>query len=99
MVPPPNHNTVTVCNQITLLILYYINSRLVTLLKIIHAPVYIFLIVLLVSSSSRETLCSLQTFSHVFVVHMHLTLFLLGSTYSRHNHPPIHGEGGVVELT
>ena len=33
MVPPNNQNTVAVCNQITLLILYYINSRLVILLK------------------------------------------------------------------
>ena len=31
MVPPPSHNTVGVCNQITLLILCYISSRLVTL--------------------------------------------------------------------
>jgi hypothetical protein len=35
MVPPPSQNTVTVSNQIILLILYYINSRLVTFLKAI----------------------------------------------------------------
>jgi len=35
MVPPPSQNTVGVCNQITLFILYYISSRLITLLKII----------------------------------------------------------------
>jgi len=33
MVPPPRQNTVGVCNQINLLILYYISSILVTLLK------------------------------------------------------------------
>jgi hypothetical protein len=38
MVPPTSQNTVTVCNQITLLILYYINSTLVTLLEVIDAP-------------------------------------------------------------
>jgi len=37
IVPPPSHNTVGVCNQITLLILYYNISRLVTLLKVIDA--------------------------------------------------------------
>jgi len=41
MVPPPRHNAVGVSNQITILILYYINSRLVTLLKITDAPVQV----------------------------------------------------------
>ena len=41
MVPPPAQNTVGVCNQITLLILYYIISRLVTLLKITDDPVQV----------------------------------------------------------
>jgi len=35
MVPSLNQNTVGVCNQITLLILYYVSYRLVTLFKII----------------------------------------------------------------
>jgi hypothetical protein len=35
----PSQNTVGVCKQITLYIPYYISSRLVTLLKIIDAPV------------------------------------------------------------
>ena len=39
MVPPPSQSTVGVCNQITPLILYYISSRLVTLLKVIDAPI------------------------------------------------------------
>jgi hypothetical protein len=34
MVPTPSQITVVVCNQITLLILYYISSRLLTLLKV-----------------------------------------------------------------
>ena len=34
MVPPPNQSTVGVCTQITLLILYYIRSRAVTLFKV-----------------------------------------------------------------
>jgi len=39
LVPPPSTNTVRVCNQITVLILHCISSRLVTLLKIIDAPI------------------------------------------------------------
>jgi len=35
IIPPPSQNTVGVCNQISLLIFYYISSRLVTFLKII----------------------------------------------------------------
>jgi len=42
MDPPPNRNTVGVCNQITLLILYYINSRPITLLEVIDAPVQVY---------------------------------------------------------
>jgi len=39
IVPPPSQKTVGVCNQITLLILYYTSSQLVTLLKVTDAPV------------------------------------------------------------
>jgi len=39
MVPPPIQNTAEVCNQITLLILYYISSRLLTPLKVIVVSV------------------------------------------------------------
>ena len=39
MVPPPNQNSVGVCNQITLLILYYVICRLLTLLKAIDARI------------------------------------------------------------
>jgi len=38
MVPPLCQNTVGVLNQITLLILYYISSRLLTLRKAIDTP-------------------------------------------------------------
>jgi hypothetical protein len=38
MVPLPSQNIVGVCNQITLLILYYVSSRVVTLLKVTDAP-------------------------------------------------------------
>jgi len=41
MVPPSSQNTVGVCNQITLLILCYISSRLITLLKVIDAPIQV----------------------------------------------------------
>ena len=41
MVPPPIQNTVGVCNQITLLILYYISPRMVILLKIIDGPIQV----------------------------------------------------------
>jgi len=41
MVPPHSQNTVGVCNQITLLIHYYISSGLVTLLKVIDAPIQV----------------------------------------------------------
>ena len=39
IVPPRSQNTVGICNQITLLILYSISSRLVTLLKAIDSPI------------------------------------------------------------
>ena len=41
IVPPPSHNTVGVCNQVTFLILYYITSRLVPLLKVTDAPIQV----------------------------------------------------------
>jgi len=41
MFPPPSQNTVGICDQITLLILYYISSRLVTLLKVNDAPLQV----------------------------------------------------------
>jgi len=40
-VPPPSQNTVGICNQITLLILHYISSMLVALLKVTDAPIQV----------------------------------------------------------
>jgi len=40
MVPPPSQNTVVICNQINLLIPYYISCRLVTL-KITDVPIQV----------------------------------------------------------
>ena len=41
MIPPPSQNTMGICNQITLLILYYISSRMVTLPKVTDAPIQV----------------------------------------------------------
>jgi len=41
IIPPPSQNIVVVCNQITLLMLYYITSRLVTLVKVTDAPIQV----------------------------------------------------------
>jgi len=40
-VAPPNQNTVGVCKKITHLLLDYISSRLVTLLKFTDAPIQV----------------------------------------------------------
>jgi len=39
MILPPSQNIVGACNQATLLVLYSVSSRLVTLLKLIDAPI------------------------------------------------------------
>src|SRR5215470_13183680 len=41
MIPPPSQNTVGVCNQVTLLILYYFSSRLVPPLKRNDTPIQV----------------------------------------------------------
>jgi hypothetical protein len=41
MIPLPSQNTVGVCNQVALLILYYISSRLVPPLKIVDTPIQV----------------------------------------------------------
>jgi hypothetical protein len=38
VIPPPGQNTVDVCNQTTLFIVYFISSWLVTLPKVTDAP-------------------------------------------------------------
>jgi hypothetical protein len=47
MIPPPSQNPVAVCNHITLLIRYYISSRMLTLLKFTDAPIQNFDILVL----------------------------------------------------
>src|SRR5215470_9196989 len=41
MIPPPSQTIVGVCNQVTLLILYYISSRLVPPLKVIDTLIQV----------------------------------------------------------
>ena len=41
IVPPPRHNAVGVCNQVTFLILYYLSSRLIPLLHVINTPIQV----------------------------------------------------------
>ena len=41
IVPPPRHNAVGVCNQVTFLILYYPSSRLIPPLHVINAPIQV----------------------------------------------------------
>ena len=50
VVPPPSQNTVEVCNQITILVLYYSISRLVTLIKLTDTPIQVSDIVVLTVS-------------------------------------------------
>jgi hypothetical protein len=81
MVPPPSQNKVAVCTQITLLILYYIISRLVTLLTVnddlIQVP-NVIKIIPLVSSFCF----SFHTFYPVFLkclLALYLTMFNLST--------------------
>ena len=80
MVPPLSQNTVGVCNQITFLILYFIRSKLVTLLKVTDAPIQVPNIFDLLVS------CSLiLAFRHSFYLFLkclltsHLTMFRLST--------------------
>ena len=41
IVPPPSHNSVGVCHQVTLLVLHSITSRLLPRLKVIVAPIQV----------------------------------------------------------
>jgi hypothetical protein len=66
MVPPPSQNTVAVCNQFTLLILYYISSKLVILLKVSDAPIQVSDIFYLTVSFNCINF-SLQTFFLLFL--------------------------------
>jgi hypothetical protein len=41
IVPPPRHNAVGVCNQVTFLIFYYPSSRLIPILDAINTPIQV----------------------------------------------------------
>jgi len=72
MVHPPSQNTVGVCNQTTLFILYCISCRLVTFLKVTDAPQQVSDILVLFVSNSL-TLATRYLFPR-FVLEMHTSL-------------------------
>jgi len=77
MVLSSSQNTVAICKQITLLILYYMSSRLVTIFKVTVAPIQAPDIFYLIVSSSS----SILAFRYFFILFLkcllasHLTLF------------------------
>ena len=80
MVPPPNQNSVGVCNQITLPIPYYISYRLGSLLKslmILYTSLIFFFISLLVPSSSILTFRYSFFWFLICLLVSRLTLFIL----------------------
>jgi len=77
MVPPPSQNTVGVCNQIFLLIPYYISSRLVTFVKINDTPIQVSDIFYL-TVSLKFINFNFQIFPHLILICLlaaRLTLF------------------------
>ena len=73
MFPPPTQNTVAICNQIALLILSYISTSLVTLLKVICPYTYLYCF-----SSSSNLAFSYTCFLFLkCTVASHRTLFML----------------------
>ena len=83
MVPPPSPNTIRICNHFNLLILYYISSRLVTLLKVINAPKQVsdISILLLVSSSTILAFRYSYFLFQKCLLASHLTLLRLYYTF------------------
>jgi len=83
MVPSLNKNNVEVCNQITLVIPYYISSRLVTLLKITGVPIQVseIFFLLLVSRSSILAVTYFFFLSQKCILASHLTLFQLSTLH------------------
>jgi len=81
MVPPPSQNIAGVCNQISLLILYYISSILVTLFKVIVAHIQVPNIFDFILSSSSSILTLKYSFFLFlkFLLASHLTLFVLST--------------------
>ena len=79
IVPLPSQNSVAVCNQITILISYFISSGLVTILKVTDAPTHVSDI-LGPTVSFKPIIFSFQIFLLLFpkyLLHLHLTLFKL----------------------
>jgi hypothetical protein len=84
MIPPPSKNTVAVCNQITLLILYYISSRLVTcfkLLMLLYKSLIFFILMLFSSSSILAFRYSFFLFLK-YLLASRLTMFQLPTLFS-----------------
>jgi hypothetical protein len=70
MFPPPSQNTVGVCNQITLLNIYYIISRMVTLLKAMDVPIQV--------SDNYDFTASftyIHTFIHTTYIHTYMHIY------------------------
>ena len=90
MVPSLSQNIVGACNQIALLILYYISSRLVSLLKVFDAPMQVSDICNLIVSFMC-TNCSSQVFILSILKYLPvlcLTLFKLSTLlqFGSYNH-------------
>ena len=82
MFPPPSPNAVGVCNQITLLILYYISSRLVTFRKVNDAPIrvpniFYFTVSFKFLNFSSQIFLPFFFFFLKCLLTSHLTLFVL----------------------
>jgi hypothetical protein len=85
MVPPLSQNNVTVCNQIILLIPYYISSRFVILLKITDAPITV-----------SDIFITLLVQIHQLVSYISHKTFLYSSTVIRFLN--FHGRNGYAKL-
>ena len=76
----PNQNTVGVCNQITILILYYKSFRLVTLVEITDTPIRVSdIFYLTVTSSSSILAVRFISFFLKYLLASRLTLFGLST--------------------
>ena len=74
MVPLSSQNTVGVCNKITLFILYYISSRLVTLFKFLNIWILLFVSSFSILAFRYSFFLSLKR-----LLALHLTLFRLST--------------------
>jgi hypothetical protein len=78
MIPAPSQNSVGACNLIALLILCYISSRLVALLKVIDTPVQVSDVLVVSFKVTLAFRCSLFSFSKC-PLDSYLTLFQLST--------------------